>query len=323
MCIVDDTPQQGRCRLSFYKHFGDECRNTYDCVLGLVCSLNGDGGTGWRCGAPHTGCIVDFQCPERQICLSNGTCVPANLKPGECILFSKLDMCNLSTICSPVSTDLGHRFGVCKGWSEVGDLCIVGGYTCNLYKALYCRPLKFGSRIGRCNRAEAPTLRPCYQNTDCESPEFCKCDTQASIGYCTHSYRLPAGCTAIVWQYARCAQSHNCSGLKYDVGPMSCINKHCTLELNCFRRFCLEPLIVIADCSKSREERCDNEVIFEAVQSGKFKEVVDPRLTVITSSSIKYFMDNPIEWMNGPSSVDTTIPGIGHSFESTQHLTTS
>ncbi|EFA76561.1 hypothetical protein PPL_10330 [Heterostelium album PN500] len=175
------------CRIANYAQFGESCSVDYECMMGLDC-FPGPNGTK-VCSTPVTGCINDGQCDQSSVCNFTrvddegpvGECVKLNLTSDQCTLFSTIGDC-ANAYCTPIAN--GSNIGICTTNPKLGDLCITSRITCNTLANHYCQNFP-GSVYGTCQILPKPSFRVCYNVGDCEPYEFCRCDTKASIGYCT------------------------------------------------------------------------------------------------------------------------------------------
>ncbi|KAF2069649.1 hypothetical protein CYY_009034 [Polysphondylium violaceum] len=240
-CILD-TEGVKRCVKAFYLDAGANCTYSYECTNSQEC-VEG------ICNAPPSGCISDLQCLTNQICI-NGTCTDYQLQENECFIYSSapcptIQPCTLKNGTDPFKQT---SIGVCLEDIPVGNPCLVNKFSCDWNSGQYCDPISEGSTYGHCVVIPPPTFTTCITQDDCQSWEFCKCDSQSGVGYCsTRLSYLGKYCRQSALLFFSCFLASGCAN-PFQTNPASCIFQACPEETNCFISYCTEPMLPVDIC---------------------------------------------------------------------------
>ncbi|KAN0007177.1 hypothetical protein ACTFIU_005371 [Dictyostelium citrinum] len=242
-------PNQNKtCQPSFFAEFGEDCVRATDCLNTLDC-VNG------KCSTPLYGCISDLSCDLDSYCFKS-KCIKYKLKENECFLFRSYSCREARNPCALKSFDISS-IGECKSIIKEGDPCLTTLNTCDLTTPQYCRPLYDGSVLGKCTALPNSYPRACVSRKDCNDYEFCKCDPQSGVGYCTTKVKFQGVfCQQSAIVYFTCLERNrvNCSDI-YSINPSSCIAKSkCNEESKCLNFFCSSPLMPSSFC---KTKQCD------------------------------------------------------------------
>ncbi|KAK5583117.1 hypothetical protein RB653_004707 [Dictyostelium firmibasis] len=236
--------QTKTCQPSFFAEFGEECVRATDCLNSLDCI---DG----KCSTPLYGCISDLSCDFDSYCY-NGTCYKYELKENECFVSRSFTCKYTKNPCALKSFNVSS-IGECKSNIKEGDPCLTTLFTCD-WDAQYCKALEEGSALGKCTKYPSTVpSRVCISKKDCFEYEFCKCDSQSGVGYCTTRDKFSGVfCQKSADVFNDCLYRNrvNCTDI-YSINPSSCIFKSkCMEEAKCLNFFCSSPLIPSSFCKR-------------------------------------------------------------------------
>ncbi|KAM9952581.1 hypothetical protein ACTFIR_007635 [Dictyostelium discoideum] len=234
--------QNKTCQPAFFAEFGEDCVRATDCLNSLDCINR-------KCSTPFYGCISDLSCGLDSYCFK-AKCIKYELKDNECFLFRSYSCREARNPCGLKSFNISS-IGECKSIINEGDPCLTNLDSCDWTSPQYCKPLFEGSVLGKCTPLPISYPRACISKKDCFEYEFCKCDPQSGVGYCTTRGRFKgAFCqqSAIVFFSCLDRNKVNCSDI-YSINPSSCIAKSkCNEESKCVNFFCSSPLIPSSFC---------------------------------------------------------------------------
>eukprot|EP01132_Coremiostelium_polycephalum_P009904 gene9904-12147_t len=228
------------CQLARYAEYGEACTRSYQCAYDLECIDN-------LCVTPSNGCVVNSQCNSTSYC-QNYTCIQADLKDNECVIYGTIPYCSKVlgnfSFCALQSLN-NTNIGVCKEVIEEGTPCLVNKFICDIRSNQYCDPIQKGSLLGICKNSPTPMFNPCSTQADCNNWEFCKCDRNTGVGYCTsRGVLIGSLCQRSIEIFINCFAKSGCSSF-FNSNPNSCTYSRCFQETNCVINYCIEPLMSV------------------------------------------------------------------------------
>ncbi|KYQ94317.1 hypothetical protein DLAC_04616 [Tieghemostelium lacteum] len=235
---IKEPDGKNRCRKANYLEFGDACTYCYECDLELQC-------LGGICSTPQTGCVNDIQCNKSSICVDK-KCQEVTLAPNQCLINKAIPCITTGQPCALESMN-STSIGVCKNITT-GSLCLLSKYSCNWNVGHYCKPLPGDPMFGVCMDSPPPSFDTCFSQKECKEWEYCKCDRNSGVGYCTTRYTfLGSLCRDNFIRFLKCFIPSGCQ-VPFTSNPESCVYKNCQIETECLLAFCTEPLLPIEVC---------------------------------------------------------------------------